>query len=49
MHKPDRREIAAVAVPIFAAEAAVAVALFLGAAITVQGHTLWAIVIGWWL
>lgn len=49
MHKPDRAEITAVAVPVFAAEAAVIVALFLGAAITVQGHSLWAVVIGWWL
>lgn len=39
-------EIVAVAAPIFIAEAVVAVALFLGVAITVQGHTLWGWIVG---
>lgn len=46
MRNPDPREIAAVAVPIFIAEAVVAVALFLGTAVTVQGHVLWTLIVG---
>lgn len=46
MRKPDNREIIVVAAPIFAAQAVVGVALFLGAAIVVQGHTLWGAIIG---
>lgn len=44
--KHPAREIAAVAVPIFIAEAVVAIALFLGAAITIEGHVLWVMIVG---
>lgn len=46
MNKPDRREIMITAVPIFAAEAVVVVALFMGAVITINGHALWAYLVG---
>lgn len=48
MRDPDRSELLAVAAPVFIAQAVVGVALFLGATIMVRGHTLWAVVIGWW-
>jgi hypothetical protein len=47
MKRPENREIIVIATPIFAAQAVVGVALFLGAAVLVQGHTLWAVIIGW--
>jgi len=47
MRKPERREIVAVAAPIFAAEAVVVVVMFLGATVIINGHTLWAAVLGW--
>lgn len=46
MRKPDPVEVAAAAMPVFIAEAVVAVVMFLGAAIFIQGHTLWAAIIG---
>jgi hypothetical protein len=47
MRKPESVEIIAIVTPIFAAQAVVGIALFLGAAVLVQGHTLWAVIIGW--
>lgn len=54
MRKPDHAdytEIAAVAWPIALAQAVVAIALFIGAAIVISDRTLWGIVIeavwGW--
>lgn len=47
MRKPEPTEIVAIALPIFAAEAVVAVGLFLGAAITVNGHSIYAVLLGW--
>jgi hypothetical protein len=46
MRKPDPVEIVAVAAPIFIAEAVVVVVLFLGIAVTVQGHTIWGVIAG---
>jgi hypothetical protein len=46
MRKPKPREIATIAMPIFIAEAVVAVALFMGVAITVEGHALWVWIAG---
>ena len=46
MKRPEPVELIAVATPVFLAQAVVGVALILGAAITIQGHTLWAIVTG---
>lgn len=46
MRKPDPREIAAVAVPVLFAEAAVIVAIFLFVAITINGHAVWAAIVG---
>lgn len=46
MRKPDRREIIITAAPIFAAEAVVVVALFLGAVVTINGHALWTVIVG---
>lgn len=46
MRKPEPIELIAVATPVFLAQAVVGVALFLGAAILVQGHTLWGAIIG---
>jgi len=45
MRKPDREELGIV-FPVFAAEAVVVVALFLGASIIVQGHVLFTILFG---
>lgn len=45
MRRPDREEVAVVIAPVFIAEAAVVVALFLGASIVVNGHTLWGAII----
>lgn len=47
MRKPDPRDLIAVGVPVFMAEAVVVVALFVGASVIVNGHTLWGVVIGW--
>lgn len=47
MKRPEPVELIAVATPVFIAQAVVGVVLILGATILVQGHTLWAVVIGW--
>lgn len=46
MRKPDPVEVAAAAVPVFIAEAVVAVVMFLGATIIINGHTLWGALVG---
>ncbi len=46
MTRPDPVELVAVALPVFAAEAAVVVALLLFAAITVNGHSIFAAIVG---
>jgi hypothetical protein len=47
--KPTPAELIQVAMPIFAAEAVVAIVVLLGAAITVRGHALLTIAVGWFL
>lgn len=46
MRKPEAGEVLAVAAPVFVAEAVVVVVMFMGAAITVNGHTIWSAILG---
>lgn len=46
MRKPEPVELIAVATPVFLAQAVVGVAVILGAAITIQGHALWTVLLG---
>lgn len=46
MKRPEPVELIAVATPVFIAQAVVGVAMILGAAITVQGHAIWTVVLG---
>lgn len=46
-HKPEPVELIAAATPVFIAQAVVGVVMFLGAAVMINGHTLWATIIGW--
>lgn len=46
MRRPNPKEIAVAAAPVFIAEAVVAVVMFLGATIIINGHTLWGALVG---
>jgi len=46
MKRPQTVELIAVATPVFLAQAVVGVAVILGAAITIQGHALWTVLLG---
>lgn len=46
MRDPKPVELIAVATPVFIAQAVVGIAVVLGAAITIQGHALWTVLLG---
>jgi hypothetical protein len=46
MRDPEPVELIAAATPVFIAQAVVGVAVVLGAAVTIQGHALWTVILG---